>query len=88
MVRAMNLHMAIAATLVEDEPAVGRTQEVGAVIKAMALRAKLRPLYFQHSLFGRAMWVMAIQAVFAHRVVLPQEWTTFLGMTLVAIVVH
>ena len=84
----MDFHMAIAATLVEDEPAIGRTQEVGAVIKAMALRAKLRPLYFQHSLFGRAMRVMAIQAVFAYRRVLPKEWTTLLGMTLVAVIVH
>lgn len=88
MVRAVNLHMAIAATLVEDEPAVRWPQKIGAMIKAVTFRAKLGPLYLQQSLFGGAVWVMAIETVFTHRRVLPKEWTTLLGMTLVAVIVH
>ena len=88
MVRAVDLDMAIDATLTEDESAVGRPQKICAVIKAMTLGAKLGPLHFQHKFFGRAMRVMAIETVFAHRRVLPKEWTALLGMTLVAIIVH
>ncbi|MGB9413557.1 MAG: hypothetical protein WCB26_20425, partial [Pseudolabrys sp.] len=80
--------MAIAATLVEDEPAVCRPQKIGAMIKAVAFRAKLGPLYLQHKLFGGAVRVMAIETVFAHRRVFPKEWTALLGMTLVAVIVH
>ena len=34
------------------------------------------------------MRVMAIETVFAHRRVLPKEWTALLGMTLVAVIIH
>ena len=89
MVRAVDFHMAIAATLVEDEAAGGRSQRIRiAMVKAVALPAKLRPLHLQQKLMGGAVWVMAIETVFAHRRVLPNEWTTLLGMTLVAVIVH
>src|SRR5215471_1030096 len=58
------------------------------MVKAVALPAKLRPLHLQHKLFGRAVRVVAIETVFAHRRVLPKKWTTLLGMALVASIVH
>ena len=85
----MNLDMAIAATFVEDEAAAGRSQRIRiAMVKAVALPAKLRPLHLQQKLMGGAVRVVAIQAIFAHRRVLPNEWTPLLGMTLVAVIVH
>ena len=80
--------MAIAATLVEDEPAVRWPQKIGAMIKAVAFRAKLGPLYLQHKLFGGAVRVVASDTVFAHRHMFPQERTALLGVARIAGIVH
>ena len=87
MVRTMNLDVAVDAALVEDEPTGGGPQQVGAMVEAVALAADLGLLRLQHRLVGGAMCVVTIQAILAHRRVLPQERTALLGMALVAIVV-
>ena len=84
----MNLRMAVAAPFVKDKPAVRRSQQIGSVIEAMAFCAKLGHLHFQHGLPGRAVRVMTIETVLAHRIVFPKERTAFLCMAFVAIVVH
>ena len=87
MVRAVDHGVAVATTLVEDEPAGRWAQKVGAMIEAVALRAQLGPLDLQQELVGGAMRFMAVQAVFAHRRVFPQERAALLGMARVAVVV-
>ena len=53
----------------------------------VALVAKPRRRHFQHALVDRAMRIVTVRAVLAHRRVLEQERSALLGMALVAIVV-
>ena len=62
MVEPASFHMAIAATLLKMNRLL-LAQKIGAMIKAVAFRAKLGPLYLQHKLFGGAVRVMAIETV-------------------------
>jgi len=53
----------------------------------VALIAEPRPRHFQHVLVDRAVRVVAVQAILAHRRVLEQERPALFGMTLVASVI-
>ena len=55
--------------------------------RGMALLAQPRARDLQHGIVDRAMGVMAVQAVLAHRRVFPQERSALLGVTLVTGVV-
>src|ERR1700722_2672120 len=61
--------------------------EAVAEAAAVALVAQARPRHFQHRLVDRAVRVVAVEAVLAHRRVLEQERTALLGVALVAGVV-
>ena len=64
-----------------------RRPAVKPVTKAVAFGAQPRPRNFQKEFVHRAMRIVAVRTVLAHRSVFEQEWSALLGMALVASVV-
>ena len=54
-----------------------------AAVRGMALVAEERRTHFQHAFCDRAMWVMAVRAIFADGFVVMHKRTAFFGVALV-----
>ena len=84
-VGSMDLGMTVVTGTPHDRVIVRTTGQ--SMTKPVALLAQPRTRDLQRELVDRAMGLMAVQAVHTNRLVLEQERSALLGMTLVAIVI-
>ena len=85
--RPVDRRVAVQAALVEGVPRLGGVGRAGVARGLVALLAQQRRLHLQHLLVDRAVGVVAVEAVLAHRRVLPQERAALLGVAGVAVLV-
>ncbi len=92
MIGTVNLSMTILAATIQDtfigacaaDQIRDREQIIWMTAVAVTLLTQKWPGRDQQHLMVGPMWQMAVQAVVAYRRMLPDEWTAFFGVTLVA----